>query len=183
MFLGDIPASELWKQIIDTREALAALRNSVGIPDSFTVPAGLVRTSDGPDGGSTGNVLASMITCEVLGRQFTSIHNVKRADWNAALNAMNVEIQKLKSPTGTSTSVAPAVPTITTGDQTATPQTTVPNVSSALPSVLSGNTLLYVFAGGAVLYFLTQKKGGNHLKRMRTRRVRVVRKRTRKARR
>ena len=54
MFLGDIAASDLWKQIIDTREALAALRNSVGTVDSFVVPTGLVRTSDGPDGGNTG---------------------------------------------------------------------------------------------------------------------------------
>lgn len=189
MFLGDIAASDLWKQIIDTREALAALRNSAGTPDSFVVPAGLVRTSDGPDGGNTGNVLASKITSEILGRPFTSIHNVKRADWNAALAAMNATIQTLKSPTGTSTGVAPSVPTVTTGAPATLPAP-VPNVAAGMGSLLTGNTLIYVLVGGAAIYMLMQRKGGGlhrseraGIKRMPRRHVRVVRKRSRKARR
>lgn len=189
MFLGDIAASDLWKQIIDTREALAALRNSAGTPDSFVVPPGLIRTSDGPDGGNTGNVLASRITSEILGRPFTSIHNVKRADWNAALAAMNATIQTLKSPTGTNTTIAPSVPTVTTGVPSTLPAP-VPNVAAGMGSLLSGNTLIYVLVGGAAIYMVMQRYGGGltrkeraGVRRMPQRTVKVVRKRRRKARR
>lgn len=163
MYLGDVPASTLWKTLIDTRETLAAIRNSHNIYDAFAVPIGLVRTSDGPDGGNTGNVLASKITCEILGRPFTSIHNVKRADWNAALAEMNRQIAVLQSPTGNTPNVATSVPT--TGDTTsgvpvitATPPITTP-ITTTAPAT---NNTLYIVGGLgalAVLFAMKRKKG------------------------
>lgn len=176
MFLGDVPAEQLWKTIIDTRETLAAIRNAHNIYDPFVVPAGLNRMSDGPDGGNTGNVLASQITCEILGRPFTSIHNVKRADWNEAISRMNQTIQTLQSPTGITSDVAPTVPVVGTAENTspvitgasAPPISTVgTSTMPVIPGTVAGINPLYMLAGGLGLYFLLNKKGGKRATRKR----------------
>lgn len=175
-YLGDVPASSLWKTIIDTRETLAALRMAHNVYDAFVVPAGLVRTSDGPDGGNTGNVLASKITAEILGVPFTSIHNVKRAQWNAAIAEMNRQIQQLQSPTGVSGSVAPQQP-VTTSPSPISPVTAPGGVVSPVAATttgipflgdMSGNNTLLMLAGGLGLYFLINRNKSAPA-RMRTR--------------
>lgn len=176
MFLGDVPAEQLWKTIIDTRETLAAIRNAHNIYDPFVVPAGLIRTSDGPDGGNTANVLASQITCEIRGVPFTSIHNVKRADWNDAIARMNQTIAMLQSPTGITNDVAPTVPVAPTAD-TNSPVITgsvAPSISTVgtsttpiIPSVATGINPVLMLAGGVGLFLLLNKKGGKSATRKR----------------
>lgn len=96
------PASSIWKAIIDAREAVAQTKNAIaGSPpnppvDTFVVPPGLVRTSDGPNGGNTGNVLASKICAEVLSLPSSDIHKVKRAQWYACLQTLQKELQQLQ---------------------------------------------------------------------------------------
>lgn len=180
MFLGDVPAEQLWKTIIDTRETLAAIRNSRNIYDPFVVPPGLIRTSDGPDGGNTGNVLASQITCEILGVPFTSIHNVKRGQWNQAISQMNQSLATLQSPTGITGDVAPTIPVVGTVD-TNSPVITGPaapaistvgtSLSPTSASVLStpstGISPVLMLAGGVGLFLLLNKKGGKRVARKR----------------
>ena len=182
MYLGDVPAPQLWKSVIDTRETLAAVRNSHGVPDTFLVPPGLNRTSDGPNGGNTGNVLAAAITANIMGISSADIHSVKRASMNAALTAMNNAINQLQSPTGQTTAIAPTIPVAATLS-TNSPTVTVPNAPAlpqvataapltspyALPATTStampSNMWLYLLGGGAALLLLMKgKKGGKQSK-------------------
>lgn len=182
MFLGDVPAPVLWKTVIDTRETLAAVRNAHNIPDSFVVPPGLDRTSDGPNGGNTGNVLASLITAQIMSLPSADIHAVKRANMNAAITAMTNQINQLQSPTGTTTAIAPTIATVPTVD-TNSPLIVAPGapgiatVTPTLPSAVSpssmvtpagasssSNMMLYLLGGAGLLFVLMKgkrsKKGG-----------------------
>jgi hypothetical protein len=174
MFLGSVPAEQLWKTIIDTRETLAAIRNAHNIYDPFVVPPGLIRTSDGPNGGSTGNVLASQITAEICGLPSSDIHAVKRANWMDAVSRMNQSIAALQSPTGITSDVAPTIPVIATSDTnspvitgTSDPAISTTGVSTSA-SVLSNSTGIspvLMLAGGVGLFFLLNKKGGKRKRR------------------
>ncbi len=184
MYLGDIPAPQLWKSVIDTRETLAAVRNAHGVIDNFVVPPGLNRTSDGPNGGNTGNVLAAAITANIMGLGSADIHAVKRASMNAALVAMNNAINQLQSPTGQTTAIAPTIPVAATLSTTS-PMVTTPNAPS-LPSIttaapltspyslpattstaMPSNMWLYLLGGGAALLFLMKGKRGGKQKKAR----------------
>jgi hypothetical protein len=170
MFLGDVSAEQLWKTIIDTRETLAAIRNSRNIFDPFAVSPGLIRTSGGPDGGNTGNVLASQITAEICGLPSSGIHSVKRANWNDAIARMNQAIAMLQSPTGVSADVAPTIPVIGTADTnspviTGASAPAIPTVATASPSLTSvlspstGISPVLMLAGGVALFFILKKRG------------------------
>lgn len=101
MFTGGdpTPGNSIWKSIIDEREALAQLRNAVAgqTVDTFTVPAGFDRLSDGPNGGNTANVLATKICNEILNLGTDDIHKVKRATWYKCRDTLAQMIQQLQA--------------------------------------------------------------------------------------
>lgn len=162
MFVGGgdpTPAHDIWKAIIDAREAVANLKNQLAgsIVDTFTVPAGLDRKSDGPDGGNTANVVASKITCDVLGIQFTSIHKVKRNQWYAALQQLQQQQQQLAQQVHDKELTAQIVASIqgpvaqptTTPVATPTPPpppTTTPAVISPQPQIVPVSMPDYSYA-------------------------------------
>lgn len=146
-YLGDIPAKQLWKNVIDTREKLAQLRVAAGQPDPFVVPANLNRTSDGPNGGNTGNVLAAAITANILGLPSPDIHKIKRGDMNNAIALMNTAIQGLTTPgtqiPASTVSTAALTSALTTPSSvTVTPTTPVTSLPSQVPMISPTPTIL-----------------------------------------
>lgn len=92
------PASSLWSSLINLRQQIAQLTNQLAgaTVDTFTVPAGLDPTSDGPNGGNTGNVLAAKITSDVLGLGTTDIHKIKRPQMYQAIQVLQQHLQQLQ---------------------------------------------------------------------------------------
>lgn len=152
------PADSIWKSIIDQREMAAQLRNQLAgqTVDTFVVPPGLNRTSDGPNGGNTGNVLATKICNEVLNLGTDDIHKVKRAQWYQCLQALqqlNTQLQgqlhdrQLAQSIVTQLQPQTAVIPATSLTQ---PTTTQPSTANANPAPITQDALTAAYQQGAM---------------------------------
>jgi hypothetical protein len=152
------PADSIWASLIGQREMAAQLRNQIAgqVVDTFVVPPGLDRTSDGPNGGNTGNVLATKITSEVLGLGTDDIHKVKRAQWYSALSALqklNADLQaKLHDMQLTQSIVAQMTPAPSPIPATSLTQPTLvqPSTVNANPVPITQDQLTAAYQQGAM---------------------------------
>lgn len=150
------PADSIWASIINQREMAAQLRNQIAgqTVDTFVVPPGLDRTSDGPNGGNTGNVLATKICNEVLGLGTDDIHKVKRAQWYACLQALqklNADLQaKLHDMQLTASIVAQMTPAPVPASSLTQPSTTQPSTAQAAPAQITPDALTAAYQQGAM---------------------------------
>lgn len=137
MFTGGdpTPGNSIWKSIIDEREMLAQLRNQLAgnVVDTFVVPAGFDRMSDGPNGGNTANVLATKICNEILNLGTDDIHKVKRATWYKCRDTLAQMIKDLQAQLHDQQLTQSIVQSLTPATPVAAPVASPPDTTTIAP--------------------------------------------------